>query len=58
MDARTFEDLSRQVGAASSRRAAAKVLASVFIAPVLGRLGQEEAAAGLPIVHCKAPGLK
>ena len=43
MDARTFEDLSRQVGAASSRRAAAKVLASAAIAPVLGRLGQEEA---------------
>src|SRR5215212_8032463 len=55
MDPRRFEDLSRRVGAASSRRAAAKVLTAAVVAPALLRLGQDEAA-GIPIVNCKAPG--
>ncbi len=58
MDPRRFEELSRRVGAAASRRAAMRVLAGAVAAPVLGRLGTEEAAAGLPIVNCKPPGKK
>ena len=58
MDAQRFEELSRRVGAAGSRRAAVKAVAATLAAPVLLRLGQEEASAGLPIVHCKAPGYK
>jgi hypothetical protein len=51
----TFERLSRRVGAARTRRAAAKALVGALAAPLLLRLGQEEAA-GVPIVNCKAPG--
>jgi hypothetical protein len=58
MDPSRFEELTRRIGAASSRRAAAKVLAGVLAAPALVRLGAEEAEAGLPIVNCKAPGKK
>ena len=58
MDQSRFEALTRRVGAASSRRSAARVLAGALAAPLLVRLGQEDAAAGLPIVHCKPPGKK
>ena len=58
MDPRRFEELSRRVGEAANRRAAVRVLAAVVAAPVLGRGGQEEAAAGIPIANCKAPGKK
>jgi hypothetical protein len=58
MDPRRFEELSRRVGEAANRRAAVRALAAAVAAPVLGRLGQEEAAAGIPIVNCKAPGKK
>jgi hypothetical protein len=33
-------------------------LAGAVAAPLLLRLGKEEAAAGIPIVNCKAPGKK
>jgi hypothetical protein len=56
MDPQRFEALSRRVGAAGSRRAALAAVAAVVAPPVLGRLGQDEAAAGIPIVNCKAPG--
>jgi hypothetical protein len=56
MDPRHFEELSRQVGAASSRRATVKVLAAAVIAPILLRLREEEASAGIPIFNCKPPG--
>ena len=55
MEAKHFEALSRQVGAAGSRRAALLAVAGAILAPVLG-LGREEADAGIPIVHCKPPG--
>jgi hypothetical protein len=56
MDPRRFEDITRRVAAAGSRRAAVQVLAAALAAPlVIARRG-EEAAAGLPIVHCKPPG--
>jgi hypothetical protein len=58
MDQSRFEDLTRRVGAASSRRSAARVLAGALVVPVLVRLGREDAAAGLPIVNCKPPGKK
>jgi hypothetical protein len=58
MDAKRFEVLSRRVGEAASRRAAVAALATALAAPVLGRMGVDEAAAGLPIVNCKAPGKK
>jgi len=54
MDSRRFEELSRRVGAAATRRAA--IVAAVVGVPALLGLGSEEAAAGLPIVHCKPPG--
>ena len=57
MDPRRFEALSRRVGAAGSRRAAVAALAAAAAA-ALGRPGAEEAAAGIPIVNCKAPGKK
>lgn len=56
MDPKRFEALSRRVGAAGSRRAALAAVLAAVSAPVLGRLGQEDAAAGLPIVNCKPPG--
>ena len=55
MDGATFAQLSRRVGEAPTRRAALKVLAAALAAPLLGGLGQEQAAA-VPIVNCKAPG--
>jgi hypothetical protein len=56
MDGKRFEELSRQVAKAGSRRGALRVLAGAVAAPLLvGRRG-EEAAAGIPIAHCKAPG--
>ena len=55
MDGATFAQLSRRVGEAPTRRAALKVLAAALAAPLLLRLGQEEAA-GVPIANCKAPG--
>ena len=58
MDPRRFEELTRRVGEAANRRAAVKALAAAVAAPALVRLGAEEAAAGIPIVNCKAPGKK
>ena len=58
MDSRRFEELSRRVGAAADRRSAVKALAAAVAAPVFVRLGQDEAAAGIPIVNCKVPGKK
>ena len=58
MDPSRFEELSRRVGHAADRRAAVRVLAAAVAAPVLGRLTQEEAAAGVPIIGCKLPGKK
>ena len=58
MDPRRFEALSRRVGDAANRRAAVTALAAAVAAPLLGRLGAEEAAAGIPIVNCKVPGKK
>ena len=58
MDAGKFEELSRRLGTAASRRATLRVLAGAVAAPVLARWGAEEAAAGLPIVSCKPPGKK
>ena len=45
MDGATFAQLSRRVGEAPTRRAAIKVLAAALAAPLLGGLGQEQAAA-------------
>ena len=56
MDGATFAQLSRRVGEAPTRRAAIKVLVAALAAPLLVHLGQEQAAAGLPIVGCKPPG--
>lgn len=56
MDPRRFEELSRRIGAATDRRAAVRALAAAAVAPVLLRLGANEAEAGLPIVGCKPPG--
>jgi hypothetical protein len=56
MDARHFEKLSRQVGAATNRRATIKLAAAAVAAPVLVRLGITDVEAGLPIVGCKPPG--
>lgn len=54
MDPRRFEELSRRVGAAATRRAA--VVAAVAGVPALLGLTRQEAEAGIPIVHCKPPG--
>jgi hypothetical protein len=51
----TFERLSRRVGVAPTRRAAAKAVVGALAASLLPRLGPEEVAA-IPIVNCKAPG--
>jgi len=56
MDQSRFETLTRQLATASSRRSAARVMAGALAAPLLVHLGQEQAAAGLPIVGCKPPG--
>jgi hypothetical protein len=58
MDAAKFEALSRRLGAAPSRREAVRVLAAAVAVPLVSGLRHEEAAAGLPIVHCKPPGKK
>ena len=56
MDGKRFEELSRQVAAAGSRRGVLRALAAALAAPLLLGGRAEEARAGLPIVHCKAPG--
>ena len=56
MDPRRFEELSRRVGEASSRRSAAKAIAAVLAAPVLLGIRGEVAEAGIPIVNCRLPG--
>ena len=58
MEATRFEALSRRIGAAAGRRAALRALVAALAAPLLGRPGVEDAAAGLPIVNCKPPGKK
>jgi hypothetical protein len=58
MDPRRFEELSRRVAQAESRRAAMKTLAAALAAPVLLRATADEAAAGIPIANCKLPGKK
>ena len=55
MDARRFEELSRQVAQAGSRRGALQVLSAAVAAPLL-LAWREEAEAGIPIAHCKPPG--
>jgi hypothetical protein len=56
MDPRRFEDITRRVAAAASRRGALKALLGAMILPALLGLRGEGADAGIPIVHCKAPG--
>ena len=56
MDGATFAQLSRRVGEAPTRRAAIKVLAAALAAPLLGGLGQEQAAAASPSSTAKPPG--
>jgi hypothetical protein len=56
MDDKRFEALSRRVAEAGSRRATLAALTVALAASVLRR--PDDAAAGLPIVHCKAPGKK
>lgn len=62
MEARRFEELSRRVGAAGSRRAALGVLGGALATRLgLGRdtAGAEDLGAeGVPILHCKLPGKK
>ena len=58
MDQARFEELTRQVGAAGSRRAALLVLAAALAAPAVGKVGLQEATAGIPILGCKLPGKK
>jgi hypothetical protein len=56
MDPRRFEAITRRVAEAGSRRGALKALAGALAAPVLVAVRGEDAAAGIPIVNCKAPG--
>jgi hypothetical protein len=56
MDGKRFEELSRQVAEAGSRRAAVRVVAASLLAPALTLGRREEAAAGIPIFNCKPPG--
>ena len=56
MDARRFENLSRLIAEAGSRRTALKVCVATLAAPLLHGLHGDNAAAGLPIVNCKPPG--
>jgi hypothetical protein len=58
MDPRRFEEITRRVAEAGSRRAALMAVATALAAPALALLRPDEAAAGLPIVHCKPPGKK
>ena len=58
MDANRFAALSRQVGAAPSRRAAVGILAAGLTGALLVGKSAEEAEAGIPIVNCKVPGKK
>jgi hypothetical protein len=58
MDANRFAALSRQVGAAPSRRAAVGVLATGLVGALLVGKSAEDAEAGIPIVNCKVPGKK
>lgn len=54
MDEKRFEVLSRRVGQARSRRAA--VVAAAGSLPLLLGWRPEAVEAGIPILHCKAPG--
>ena len=58
MEAKRFEELSRRVGDAATRRGAVKVLAGALLGSAL--LGQtlKPAEAQLPIVNCRPPGQK
>jgi hypothetical protein len=56
MDARRFEELSRRIGGAKTRRATMAALVSGLVVPVMAALRPREAEAGLPIVGCKPPG--
>ncbi|MCC6312872.1 MAG: hypothetical protein IT337_02575 [Thermomicrobiales bacterium] len=61
MEARRFEELSRRVAAAQSRRSMLRaVVAGVgAVALGLGETGRADAAGetrGIPIYHCKPPG--
>jgi hypothetical protein len=58
MDPSRFEQLSRRVGAADTRRAAIKTVAAALTAPLLVSLRGEEAEAGIPIFGCRVPGKK
>lgn len=58
MDANRFAAISRQVGAAPTRRAALGALAAGLTGAVLAGPGTEVAEAGIPIANCKIPGKK
>ena len=59
MDQARFEELSRRVGTAPSRRATLRILAAALVAPAaVGGVGLQEATAGIPILGCKVPGKK
>src|SRR5688500_13679000 len=58
MDAKRFEELSRRVGAAGSRRGAVKVLAGALLGSALLDQTLEPASAQIPIVNCRPPGQK
>lgn len=60
MDAQRFEELSRRVGTAQSRRDAVRAALAVLGATAFGAGAAKQAAAadaeGIPIYHCKVPG--
>jgi hypothetical protein len=58
MNQSRFEALTRQIAASSSRRTAVKALAAAFATQASMLAGNEEALAGVPIVHCKTAGFK
>lgn len=58
MDPSRFEELSRRVGTAKTRRAAVRAVAAALAAPVLVGMRGEEAEAGIPIFGCKVVGKK
>ncbi len=60
MDARRFEELSRKVGAAQTRRDAVRAAVAALGLTAFGIGAAERAEAseaeGIPIYHCKIPG--
>jgi hypothetical protein len=58
VDPKRFEEMSRRFAAATTRRTGLRVLAAGAATAALGAFRREEAAAGVPIFHCKLPGQK